>query len=211
MGLVYIKNERDLTKIGIWKVEESIEELKSRLMLNEEELTFYNKLNKGKRNLHWLGGRVLLRYLLDTDDFIEVREDEHGKPKLINFNYEISISHSYEYAAVVISGKQVGIDIEKIKDVIVGLTHKFMNDDELKSIDNSSNLEKLYVYWSAKESLFKLNGKKHLNFKDEINIHPFEYLNKGIIQAEIRSRDNIRNFNVFYEEFRGYMFTYVIE
>ena len=118
MGIVYLKKERDNTQIGIWKVEESIAELENKLILNQEELDFYNKLNKGKRNLHWLAGRVLLRYLLETEKFIEVKGDEHGKPHLINFDFKISLTHSFDYAAVIISKKLVGIDIEKIKKII---------------------------------------------------------------------------------------------
>ena len=52
MGIVLTRTERDNTKIGIWKVEESIEDLKSHLLLNDEELDFYNSLNKGKRNTY---------------------------------------------------------------------------------------------------------------------------------------------------------------
>ncbi len=211
MGIVYIKEERDLTKIGIWKVEESIEILERKLMLNQEELDFYNKLNKGKRNLHWLGGRVLLRYLLDTNKFIEVRGDEHGKPHLINFDYEMSISHSFDYAAVIISNKMVGIDIEKIKEIITRLASKFMNDEEIQAVDQNPELEKYYVYWCAKESLFKLNGKKYLNFRDDIFLEPFEYKKKGTVRAGMNMNGNKRIFEVNYEEFNGYMFTYVID
>ena len=206
-----LREEPDLTKIGIWKVEESIEELRSKLILNNEEISFYNSLNKGKRNIHWLSSRVLLRNMLNTDHFIEIKGDEHGKPHLINFDMEISITHSADYAAVIISKSKVGIDIEKIKPVIANIAPKFMNKTELGAIyDVKKEFEKLYVYWCTKESIFKLNGKQHLHFKDNILIEPFEYKNEGWITAKIVNYEIENVFRVKYEKFRGYMFTYVI-
>jgi len=212
MSLVLFRKEDFDTKIGIWRVEESIEDLEARLQLNQLEFDFYNSLNKGKRNLHWLGSRVLLRTLINTSDFIEVNEDEHGKPVLINFDYEMSITHSYDYASVIISKKRVGIDIEKIKPVIVKIATKFLNEEELTHFDSFENeIEKLYVYWCTKESIFKLNGKKHLHFKDNIMIEPFDYRKEGTLKASIIDYKHNGRFNVRYEKFDGYMFTYVIE
>ena len=211
MGIVYLKNERDQTKIGIWKVEESIEELRSNLILNKEEIDFYNKLNKGKRNLHWLSSRVLLRKLLETDNFIGVRGDSHGKPHLINFDFELSITHSFEHAAVIISKKRVGIDIEIIKNKILNIATKFMNPEELDFLTESDKIRQMYVIWCAKESIYKLNGKKELHFKEHIYIEPFDYLKNGNITAKIIKTRFVKKFQIYYQEFNGYMFTYVID
>ena len=211
MSIVFRKNERDGTKLGIWKVEESIDELKHNLILNDEELDFYNKLNKGKRNLHWLSSRVLLRELLETNRFIEVRGDSHGKPHLINFDFEISITHSYEYAAVILSKKKVGIDIEIIKDKILKIALKFMNDRELEFVEGEDKIKKMYVIWCAKESIYKLHGKKELLFQDHIFVEPFDYFTEGKIIAEIKKNNISKTYDIQYLEFNDYMFTYVID
>ncbi len=212
MSLVLFRKEKFDTRLGIWKVEESIDNLIQRLQLNQKELEFYHSLNKGKRNLHWLASRVLLRTLLNTDQFIEVNEDEHGKPYLVNFDYNMSITHSYEYAAVILSKKRVGIDIEKIKPIISKVAVKFLHQEEFSHFsDINKEIEKLYVYWCTKESIFKLNGKRHLHFRENIRIRPFELKDKGVLQAEIINYDTNGVFSVHYERFDGYMFTYVIE
>ncbi len=60
--------------------------------------------------------------------------DDHGKPYLVNFDYEISLSHSYDYAAVMISkDKKVGVDIELMKEKIDLIKHKFLSVEELKA------------------------------------------------------------------------------
>lgn len=212
MGIVYMRAEHAQSQVGIWKVEEDVKTLESRLQLNEKELAFYHSLNKGKRNLHWLSSRVLLRHMLKTDSFIEVSENEHGKPYLVNFDYEISITHSYDYAAVIISKHRVGIDIEIMKPVISKIAHKFMSAKELDVV-LLDDIKKLYVYWSAKESIYKLNGKKGLLFVEHIYIFPFDYQKKGTIKACICHNNKAENeyYTVHYQEFNGYMFTWLVD
>jgi len=210
--LYHIKYLRNGSRLGIWKVEESIDELQSQLILNQEELDFFNNLKKGKRNLHWISGRVLLRNLLGTNEFIEVKEDEFGKPFLLNFDYEISITHSYDYAGVIISKNNTGIDIEKIKKDLMFLTPKFLSLPEIKDLNTIDHIKQLYVYWCAKESLYKLYGKKDLSFKQNIIIKGFNFSTKGSIMAEIRKDNFHKEYEVNYEEFvPGYMLAYITE
>jgi 4'-phosphopantetheinyl transferase len=198
--------------LGIWKVEESIAELQSRLILNQEELNFFNNLKKGKRNLHWLAGRVMLRNLLETKEFIDIKEDKFGKPYLHNFNYELSITHSYDYAGVIMSKNKAGIDIEKIKKDLWFLAPKFMSVSEISDLNTTDRIKQLYVYWCVKESIYKLYGKRELAFKHHIFLKGFNYSSQGTVVAEIRKDDFIKEYEVCFEEFRpGYMLAYVTE
>ncbi|PSR05126.1 MAG: 4'-phosphopantetheinyl transferase [Bacteroidetes bacterium SW_10_40_5] len=210
MPLVVHKKLPEQTQIGVWRVEENIEDLKKRLKLNEQELAFFDRLRKGKRNLHWLSSRVLIRNLLDTPEFIRLEGDEHGKPHLMNFDYELSISHSFDYAAVIISKQKVGIDIEYIKPKIELIAHKFMSDQELDTIHEEDRIKKMFVHWSGKESLYKLHGKKDMVLKENILLEPFQYKEEGIVNAAICKNGKQLNVPIHYQEFNGYMFTYVI-
>ncbi|MBT7825155.1 MAG: 4'-phosphopantetheinyl transferase superfamily protein [Bacteroidetes bacterium] len=212
MGLVELRKERDETKVGIWKMEETIDQLKKSLILNAAEIRYFSTLNKGKRNMHWVAGRVLLRHVLETDHFIKVEGDIHGKPQLLNFDFEMSISHSADYAAVAISKKKVGIDIEEIKPVIKKICSKFMSEKEISEVPiGEHEIEQLYVYWCTKESIFKLNGKKQLHFREHIHIDGFAYKGEGYIKAHIKQNDFEQSFDVRYEKYDGYMLTYVID
>jgi phosphopantetheine--protein transferase-like protein len=167
-------------------------------------------LQKGKRNIHWLAGRVMLRTLLGTSRFIEVKEDEFGKPYLSDFDFELSITHSYDYAGVMISKSKVGVDIEKMKKNLLNLAPKFLSEDELLMLDEHNSLKQLYVFWCVKESLYKLYGKKELAFKENIKIID-PYVN-SIVKAEIVKNNYHKQFQVRYEEFvHGYMLAYAIE
>ena len=121
------------TSIALWKITESAADLEGQLQLKEHELKILKSLGKEKRNLHWLATRVLLRKLINTNEYIDFRVDENGKPFLANHPHHISLSHSNGYAAVMVSKtRKVGIDIEVIKTKIERVQGKFLSNDELK-------------------------------------------------------------------------------
>jgi len=210
MALAYHKEIDPNTSFALWKIEETAEELTAQLQLKNHELEYLASLNKGKRNLHWLSTRVLLRNMINTDEYIDCKVDEHGKPYLDNFPHHISLSHSFDYAAVMISkDKEVGIDIELIKDKIDRIAHKFMRPDELSFIDMDNRTEHLYMCWCAKEAVYKLQGKKNVSFHDHILLKPFDYKLSGSSAASLEINGGVRNFEVYYQQIDGYMIGYV--
>lgn len=212
MALAYRKQIDHDTSFAVWKIEESAEELLDQLQLKEHENSFLETLNGGKRNLHWLSTRVLLRSMLNTNKYIDCRIDEHGKPYLENMPHQISLSHSFDYAAVIVSEtKAVGIDIELIKNKIERIAFKFMNKSELNFIDKQHAIEHMYVCWCAKEAIYKLQGKRNVSFLDHIYLHPFPYSQSGCFDAKIEIENNVSNFKVLYEKFHEYMIGYVTE
>ena len=176
MALAYYKLCDDKTSLAIWKIEETSGELYKQLQLKEHEVDYLEKLNNGRRSLHWLSTRVLLRKMLNTQEYIDCQVDEHGKPYLVNSPYYISLSHSFDYAAVMISeDRPVGIDIELVKDKIERVAKKFMSTAELAFIDPEQSVEHLYACWCAKEAIYKLQGKRNVSFLENIRISPFRY------------------------------------
>ncbi len=210
MALAYHKKLDESTEFAIWKIEESAEELYAQLQLREHEEKVLGGLNNGKRNLHWLSTRVLLRQLLNTDDYIDCQVDEHGKPYLPDSPYHISFSHSYDYAAVMISkDKPVGIDIEIIKTKIERVEDKFLIKEEINFLDEKHKIEHLYICWCAKEAIYKLQGKRNVSFKDDIRLHKFSYAPAGNFQAFLESEHVCKKFDVYFERFENYMLGYV--
>ncbi|MFD1629353.1 4'-phosphopantetheinyl transferase family protein [Pseudopedobacter beijingensis] len=213
MPLIHLEEVAKETFFGLWKIEETPGELEKQLQLKEHELLVLRSLQGEKRNLHWLATRVLLRKMLSTDDYIDCQADENGKPVLINLPHQISLSHSYDYAAVMISrDKKVGIDIEVIKDKIDRVKHKFLNNYELNFINQEHKLEHLYACWCAKEALYKLNGKKETSFKDNIRLDAFDYTETGKISSRIeKDGAKMKHYTVYYRKFENYMLGYVNE
>lgn len=210
MALAFQRNIDSNTSFAIWKIEETAEELFAKLQLKEHELAYLDTLNNGKRNMHWLSTRVLLRRMIDTDDYIDCKIDVYGKPYLNNFPHYISLSHSYDYAAVMISkDRAVGIDIELVKDKIERIAHKFLCKEELQFIGQHNRIEHLYVTWCAKEAIYKLQGKKNISFLEHIKLEPFEYEGSGTFDATLNTGNSQRKFRVHYEKFDGYMIGFV--
>ncbi len=211
MPIVWSKNLAEKGKIAIWEISESVEALYSMLQLDEKEQQHFHALSKARQK-QWLGSRVLLRTLLQTEQYIELTIDEHRKPFLNNLPFEIAISHANHLAAVIIyEGKKVGVDIEKISERILKIKNKFLSPEELKFIASSNELEQLHVCWGAKESLFKLYGKGSLPFIDGIKIAAFEYDTTGEVAASIAIPAYHANFNVQYLKYEDFMLTWVIE
>ena len=210
MALVYQKEIQDSATLAIWKIEESAEVLVAKLQLDEQEQAYFESLGQHMRQLHWLATRVLLRTLLQTEHYIDCKADAHGKPYLVNFPHRISLSHSYDYAAVMISEtRAVGIDIELIKPKIEALAPKFLTDTERSFIDPDHAVAHLYSCWAAKEAVYKLQGKSGISFKEHIHLQPFAYAENGTLRALLQSKEDTATWDVAFERFGSYVLAYV--
>lgn len=212
MPVVFNKNIDEQTILGVWKIEETEEQLLAGLQLKTHELDLISSLGKGKRLLHWLSTRLLLRTMMQTEEYIDCRMDEHGKPYLVNSDNQISLSHSYDYAAVIISrDRKVGVDIELIKHKIKAIKHKFLSDAELAQKQIGDNINGLYVCWCAKEAIYKWNGKKGLEFKQHIHIKPFKLKSEGQLHALVNLQEGSRELVVnYFKTNDGYMLGYIV-
>lgn len=212
MPIIWSKKLENKGEVAIWHITEVADELYNKLQLNNAEKAFYDSLQSSKRNMHWLGSRVLLRTLLNTTEYIDCQLDGNNKPYLVNFPYNISISHSNDYAAVIIyKDNMVGIDIEKISNKIERIAKRFLSEIELSFINSEKKIEQQYVCWGVKETLFKLYGKGNLPFIGGIQIKPFEYQDKGTVSAKITTTNYTKEFKVEYLKVGEYMLTWCIE
>lgn len=164
----------ETTKVLIWKIEESFEDLADGITLTQRS---NDRLNNMKSDLH-RRGFLSVRHLLNKVGYTDADlvYDEFGKPHLKDGKF-ISITHSFTFSGIIISDdKPVGIDIEKQRDKILKIAHKFTPIEAYKSIANHDALvSKLTIVWGAKESLYKIYGKKKLLFLNHIYIEDFSF------------------------------------
>lgn len=204
MPIIQRTNLNENTVLALWKISESKEELFA--MLNGNLIDNGGNLHS---SLHWLASRVLLQELF-AGKSIELHKDEFNKPSLSidNKPFSISITHSYAYAAVMISHSHpVALDLERIDDRIMRVAHKFIRDDE----HFGENLPSVYntIIWSAKETLYKYYGKKALDFKLHLKLHPFAYSEHPFTAIGTIQKDTyILNLPVHIETIDGYVLTY---
>ena len=207
MPLITKRESLSGSVIGVWHITETVEYLTDAAGLNAVENKHYSKFRPELRRKHWLSYRLLLNTLLGKKH--EVLYDEHGKPFLKGNRSYISVSHSGDFSAVIINKKiPVGIDIEKITPRIEKVYDKFMNGEEINGIPAEYRLEYMYVYWCAKEALYKMHGKGNLDFCKEMMIEPFIYKSVGSLNATLISEEVAGKHVLFYEKTDDYMLVY---
>ncbi|MCF6279576.1 MAG: 4'-phosphopantetheinyl transferase superfamily protein [Flavobacteriaceae bacterium] len=196
------------TTVFIWKIEESLNELSQGITLTE---SCQERVNGMKSELHQKGF-MSIRQLLAIKNYEDkdLIYDEYGKPHLAD-GKSISITHSFIFTAIIISDdKTVGIDIEKQRDKILKIAHKFTPIKEYKTIANHDALiGKLTIVWGAKESLYKIYGKKKLRFLQHIYIEDFMF-DDGKTTGEIRYDGRVDKYNVFFLEFEEFTCVYAM-
>jgi 4'-phosphopantetheinyl transferase len=113
--------------------------------------------------LSFITGRLLLKKAISESEYssfsIEnITYSDKGKPSFTNVNF--SISHSNGYVVLIFGTVfQVGIDIEKRKDIDLKLFKYLFTDLEWSDIKEDNNpLDRFYWYWVRKEALLKAVG-----------------------------------------------------
>jgi len=198
------------TKILIWKITETFDELFSQVILKEKTLIRLQGMKSETHQRAFLSVRKLLQETGHND--VQLHYDEFGKPHLDNENH-ISITHSFDFSAIILSNQNVGIDIEQRREKIIRIADKFVDNSEFAFLDKE-NLEdyisKLTVIWGIKEAVFKIRNEKGISFKDHIFVSPFEM--KDLKAKAILAFENLNiEFDISFEEIENYTLVYAFE
>ncbi len=152
---------------AIWKIEEPESFFAERTDLR------FDDIKNDKRRIERLAGRFLLKYLKHDFPLLNIRPDEHDKPRIDNNEYYFSISHSWPYVAVVISPYvEAGIDIQCWHPNIERIQHKFLSAAEQALIGNDT--KNITLAWSAKEAAYKWQGRRGVEFIDHLLVETFD-------------------------------------
>lgn len=197
---------QDRMAMAIWKVTETEAELHATVLLNPHCQQRFNGMKSDMHRRAFLSIRHLMALYGYSDN--DLFYDEIGKPHLTD-GTKISITHSHQFTAIILgTGVDVGIDIEKQRDKILRIAHKFTPIREYRTLANSEALvRKLTMVWGAKESLYKIYGQKGLSFLQHIVVSDFE-LEALKTTAEIRCQGKIGQYMVHFLEFEGFTCAY---
>lgn len=199
MALVLKENLLNYAEYAVWKIEEEPEFYRAGLILSDWETNYLNNITHPKRKLTWLASRFLLKQLIDTDVFVELLFDEHGKPYVTNFDIFVSLSHSNEHAAAIVSKNyEVGIDVEEPHRKIEIIKNKFLSPVELNNIGETQVQQQLLIYWSAKEVMYKIYGKRKLEFKDDMYVKPFMLKERGDLNGILMKNGLVAEYHMHY-------------
>ena len=195
------------TTVKIWKIEESYDDLFQPLNLRPQSLKRVLGMKSELHQRGFLSVRHLLREFGYTDQ--DLFYDENGKPHLKDGKH-ISITHSFIFSGVIVSDKEVGIDIEKQREKIGIIAHKFV-DYEYNYLNPTDNdyVRRLTVIWGIKESLYKLFAIPGMLFKEHFLVIPF-MINDNETVAWIDYKNRKYRYNTAFLEFEGFTCAYVI-
>lgn len=137
--------------------------------------------------------------------------DDFGKPHLVDGN-NISITHSNQFTGIIIStSHEVGIDIEKQREKILKIAHKFTPIEEYKTLANAEAIiRKLTIVWGAKESLYKICAEPGLGFLSHIDVADFSFEDE-CTTAEILYKGKRSDYEIRFLEFEGFACVYAIK
>ncbi|HTM66628.1 MAG TPA: 4'-phosphopantetheinyl transferase superfamily protein [Flavipsychrobacter sp.] len=126
-----------------------------------------------KRRLEHLAGRFLLKHLKREFPLLNIKPDEHDKPRVDNNQFYFSISHSFPYVAAVVSPDvECGIDIQVWHARMQQLQHKFLTKKEQLFFQNDPQL--ITLAWCAKEAVYKWQGRRGVDFIEHLPISQVE-------------------------------------
>lgn len=163
MPLIFEKQISATKKTGVWEITETPDFFES-----ETDNTVFHSKNP-KRRLERLVCSHLLTVLTGKSGRGRLMYDEYGKPYISDNSYSVSFSHSGKLIACIIgaANEDVGIDIEYQRANIALLSNKFRNSDDSAPLAGDIGLQ---MIWGAKEVLYKIHGKKSLDFKEHLHI-----------------------------------------
>ncbi len=193
------------TKVLIWKIEESFEELLNEITLNERSS---QRVSGMKSELHQRGF-LSIRHLLKCEGYsdFDLYYDENGKPHLKD-GKNISITHSFIFSAIIISNKEIGIDIEKKREKILKIAHKFTTVKDYQKLHYKDvQIRKLTIVWCAKEAIYKSFNRVGLTFLNHIYVYDFSmYYNDTT--AKVEFEDKKERYKICFLEFEGFACAY---
>ena len=206
MAIYRIYQKGDL-KVGVWKVDETVEQLRSmfhQFSIYEEG---FARFSSEKRKQEWLAVRVLLKELCGEEKKIAYLPS--GKPYLEDGSMHVSFSHTHGYVAVALHpSAEVGIDIEQYGTRVQRVASRFVREDERVSIEAGDEVHALLLHWSAKETMFKLMEEEAVDFIKHLQVLPFAPKESGSFEAYEKRSGRDRKFLIHYDTHPDFVLTF---
>jgi len=209
MPLYKILKIRPSIKVYIWKVTESETELSKGVVLTEHCQTRMEGMKSELHRRAFLSIRHLMAEAGYVDD--DLYYDEVGKPHLTD-GKKISITHSNNFTGIIVGEtEEVGIDIEKQRDKILRIAHKFTPIEEYRTIANTDALiRKLTIVWGCKEALYKIYAEPGLSFIHHIKVKDFAF-DESATTAEILYHGDSSFYDIEFLEFEDFTCVYAVK
>lgn len=173
--------------IAIWLITETLSEILNIASVYIQELKVPEYIHHPDKKVEWLASRLALKFCCDLMNipYQGTYRTDTGQPLLIGNNAHISISHSVEFAAILLDTQdKVGIDIEKISDKVEKVASKYLQEEEKETAP-----ERLTLKWCIKEAVYKVSDHNDLSLKDDIHILKIDSSSNGKSEVIVKGKD----------------------
>jgi enterobactin synthetase component D len=175
-----------------------------------EKLSFTN-ISHPKKRCEWATARLAIAEALKELQlpYPGFFKDEHGKSQSMSGQGFVSLSHTPGFAGAIFHRElPVGIDMDLIREKILKIGFRFLDKSELDFLENDP--VHYTMAWSAKESIFKCQGKRGVSFRENILLEPFG-VNDSVIKGKIRGTDFAdHHYHVEVRKLENVILTYTI-
>lgn len=187
MPLFFQQDINPDASIALWRIEEGEEFFRARVPVSAD-------IRSPQKRLQHLAGRHLLQVLVPDFPYASLRVAPSGRPYLEDRSVDFSLSHSADVAAAVVArAGRAGVDVEHATPRIERIMPRFLHPEELAWVrrqpvpDFAGKLPASAPWilptllWSAKESVYKWQGEKGVEFDEQIRFEPFVLRPSGSI------------------------------
>ena len=194
MALVAKKSEENGTVWALWRIEESSDELLQKYTEKKGPISDALIQKKDQVLAQSLAARLALAACTDIS---AMSTGSNGQP-CVPAGF-VSLSHTTTYGLAAFHPEfPVGIDLEGPRPQILRIADKFSTPEE-RSQFTQENLEAgLLILWTCKEAVFKAYGKGELDFKEHIQVAPFNPAEHG--QLSVHFGLDLQNWQVHYSK-----------
>jgi phosphopantetheinyl transferase len=175
-----------------------------------EKLSFAN-ISRNDKKVEWKGARIAIKSALDCISlpYPGFFKDEHGKSHPMDGYGYVSLTHTRGIAAAIFhKDMPVGIDLDYVREKVVRLGPKFLDPLEIDFLNHDPEL--YTIAWSAKESIFKCQGRRGISLKSNILLEPFS-IKDNVIKGKVYQSEHSDHFyQVKIEREKDIVLTYTI-
>ena len=187
-------------RILIWKIDESLSEIKALTSLTDVQKSELNVRKTTSYKKQYLASRKLIK-MAELNELNSIFYESLPFRKNVYF----SISHTIHYAVVGIAFQRIGVDIEFYRSKVLDIKSKFINIKE-KYFIKSDDVKVITRLWTCKEAIYKCLFKNKLSLKEEIVLEKFDMQSK-YGHGQVHLNDKKISINLHFINFENHQLT----
>lgn len=197
-----VELEDEELQIVLGLITNDVETMSNEYEIKPHEYEKFKKISNLTKKKEWLGARILAELTLSKRVFVDYKLN--GAPILLGESKKVSFSHGFPYVGIAFSvNNNVGIDVQEIKPMVLRIKSKFLNNDEL--LFCGDDLKKLTLFWSAKETLFKLYQDGEVDFKKHLSV---EFINNQTMMGHFNNNKTTFSTRLYWFQEQNHVVVY---